>query len=688
MQQLTSLPKKLWNAATNVGHNLLSTPTLDESRDLRDSFQPQTQEKDWTVLVYEQGTHRLAHSSELALNKMEQVGSTDRVNVVVQATVQPTYQERALPNMQSLPTRTYLIQKDADSKNVTSPVVREFDKALPLNGQTFEEFVQWGIQNFPSKHVLVVVKKHGAGFAGVSRTKKDGSADEVVPLSARDLSQALKNVQAKTGKGIDVLSFDSCSMQQMEVAYQVRNQVGAVVGSQEDVLAVVHPFGNNLAALNSLPSGSDAEQAAIALVGTYSEHVQRGMQSAVRAQDLKSVAASVNKFVQAVKSNSVDSSLLYTTMQSTPSSEPTQTSAMSYNFRDLGRFLEGVASDERYPQEVRQAATQANEEYTGALIARYASDDKAALKKPTGLSCFLPWKTMPEGLKENYQQLDWAKDSGWGELLDYALQPKPETGSEQSQKSQAPTSKPMSERIGKWGLKQYKKFISPFLTGTCAYTPSCSQYAREALQTYGLKEGSKLGFLRFVSCDGHVRGHDPVGGHQHDHDKCSEHAEVLPLIAAPSATNTPEQTAKAQRNSSLASQVGRMAGAVVGALVAAPVGAVMGAVMGYRTGRQTHQNRADELKETYGISIAHGYANIARATLPLEKVTSHLGTGPVAGVVGSALGVVGGTAAGMFQGQKWGKVFGQLWSENRVKEHYNELPQHPLTQAILDRDYQ
>lgn len=55
----------------------------------------------------------------------------------------------------------------------------------------------------------------------------------------------------------------------------------------------------------------------------------------------------------------------------------------------------------------------------------------------------------------------------------------------------------------------YQKLISPILPPSCRYTPSCSQYAKEALLKYGIFKGSFLAIKRITSCN-------PWGGHGHD----------------------------------------------------------------------------------------------------------------------------------------------------------------------------
>ena len=55
----------------------------------------------------------------------------------------------------------------------------------------------------------------------------------------------------------------------------------------------------------------------------------------------------------------------------------------------------------------------------------------------------------------------------------------------------------------------YKKSISPLLPRSCRYSPTCSQYALDVINKFGLLKGLKLSFKRILSCH-------PWGGHGHD----------------------------------------------------------------------------------------------------------------------------------------------------------------------------
>ena len=60
-------------------------------------------------------------------------------------------------------------------------------------------------------------------------------------------------------------------------------------------------------------------------------------------------------------------------------------------------------------------------------------------------------------------------------------------------------------------IKAYQILISPLLGPSCRFTPTCSQYAIEAIQKYGPIKGSWLTFKRIIKCHPWGGcGHDPV----------------------------------------------------------------------------------------------------------------------------------------------------------------------------------
>jgi putative membrane protein insertion efficiency factor len=60
-------------------------------------------------------------------------------------------------------------------------------------------------------------------------------------------------------------------------------------------------------------------------------------------------------------------------------------------------------------------------------------------------------------------------------------------------------------------IQLYRHMVSPLRLPTCRFTPTCSQYAVDALAEYGLVRGSWLAAVRLAKCGPwHRGGWDPI----------------------------------------------------------------------------------------------------------------------------------------------------------------------------------
>lgn len=55
-------------------------------------------------------------------------------------------------------------------------------------------------------------------------------------------------------------------------------------------------------------------------------------------------------------------------------------------------------------------------------------------------------------------------------------------------------------------IRFYQLLLSPFFRGSCRFTPSCSDYAREAIERHGVIRGLSLSVRRLSRCH-------PLGAH-------------------------------------------------------------------------------------------------------------------------------------------------------------------------------
>jgi putative membrane protein insertion efficiency factor len=68
-------------------------------------------------------------------------------------------------------------------------------------------------------------------------------------------------------------------------------------------------------------------------------------------------------------------------------------------------------------------------------------------------------------------------------------------------------------------LRIYQYLLSPWVGQHCRFHPTCSEYAREAIETHGAFKGAWLAARRLSRCHPwHAGGFDPVPGTQRDLD--------------------------------------------------------------------------------------------------------------------------------------------------------------------------
>jgi hypothetical protein len=260
--------------------------------------------KSWTILIYLAGDNNLERFGQRDLVELKSVGSTEAIQVVAQ-----------FDRLSDRVTRRYYLTRD---RSLDEDVVAELPEVNTGDPADLREFISWGMQTYPAERTALILWNHGSGWKEddiYAVARQAGLAEADLPRSlVRGLNQRragrslfttslqkifsypapvrailfddsskdfLDNQELKTvldavlldksGKKLDLIGFDACLMNMIEVAVQVQHACHVMVGSQEIEPGDGWPYHRILAALVAKPDMS-AEDLGHVIVDAYAEH--------------------------------------------------------------------------------------------------------------------------------------------------------------------------------------------------------------------------------------------------------------------------------------------------------------------------------------------------------------------------------------------------------------------------------
>jgi len=82
--------------------------------------------------------------------------------------------------------------------------------------------------------------------------------------------------------------------------------------------------------------------------------------------------------------------------------------------------------------------------------------------------------------------------------------------------------------IALWLLRGYKRGISPAFPPSCRYVPTCSEYAMEAVERFGVLRGGTMALFRLSRCHPLAKGGlDPVVNDKKRVPECPRHTGMI-----------------------------------------------------------------------------------------------------------------------------------------------------------------
>lgn len=395
--------------------------------------------KEWTVMIYIAADNNLEGGAEIDLMQLEQVGSTDEVNFVVQVDRSGDYSQNTI--LQWSGAKRYYITKSTDPSTVTSEPVERLGDVNMACSETLIDFVRWASANYPANRYAFIFWNHGTGWKEVRPT---GGAEVSIPLSpgmqaAMDniafniaydegsnssmdiptLHRTLERVKQILGQKIDLLGYDACLMQMAEVAWAGRHFAKYQVASPDLEPEAGWPYDKIAHKLTENPYLSTKELGKI-ITRKYVKSYSAGSQgnspvvlSVKNLARLESFRNSINQFSRAIINDIQYIDLI----------ENARNRALSYSYNDyidLGHFLTILKNHDVSPG-LRSAARNLLVEITGdgykeglVIFSDHYGDRFA---QTTGISIFFPPRSSFETYINSYSELSFARDTEWKRML-------------------------------------------------------------------------------------------------------------------------------------------------------------------------------------------------------------------------------------------------------------------------------
>jgi len=270
-----------------------------ELKSILDTIKPEKEKpaqiKEWTVMVFMNSKNNLSESQLFGLSgkwgvkdiaEMKKVGTTDKVNVVVE------YGEKGKGSKRMLILKKDSILNSGEKVYSTDPNADMGDYKRVI------DFVKWSKENFPARKYMLIIWNHGLGWIdpnlkqhseGTGVSKGISFDDDTKNyIRTTQLAEILKN----TGY-VDVFAMNACLMQMSEVSYEMKDYTGLIIGSEETMLAYGFDYEKLLKFINENPNFSK-QQISEFLINWYKQFFAQGVDIGPITMPLDSIASTLS----------------------------------------------------------------------------------------------------------------------------------------------------------------------------------------------------------------------------------------------------------------------------------------------------------------------------------------------------------------------------------------------------------
>ena len=404
---------------------------------------PQKKPKKWTVLYYAAGDCNLERSLMGEVLDMEEAGSSSQINLVAQidrgknASIEDfggvagaaSYKLEKTPHPPQgklssyIDESTYAIYSFQSRGKLASPPLRELGQVDSGSPEVLEDFLEWGMKNYPAENYLIIASGHGAGILGMLSDDAAIKEGKQGLISLPELRTALENAEKNAGVNKDqvILGLASCSMAQLEVASELKGTAAKLIAAQPistsdqfNHKAILEEPGlenknlkemaEHIYAKNNLDKGGKENQIA---------------QSVIDLKKIPSLEKALKKFIAEARKAEVDPAILRALMETESRSFDAELDARHGQFyaSDLFKMADLVTKDSRIKDpNLIKAAQRLKDSVNNALDAARPPKNVKYRRNYHGLGIFTNSRAKAHK-NIGYEQLKLAKETGWSEFI-------------------------------------------------------------------------------------------------------------------------------------------------------------------------------------------------------------------------------------------------------------------------------
>jgi len=371
------------------------------------------EEPEWLIMVYMNGDRPSSDSCYFSLEEpgIADINEMERgIGAKAQVVVEFDRGQCDSSNDGWDTTRRYLITPDkteetGDEMRIDSKLIEDLGEKDMGDPETLIDFARWACDTFPANRKILIIWDHGSGW--IDSYPQDNEVpvksvcvDNYDELTMSELDYAMSEITSQYD--IDILGFDACLMQMLEVVYELREYVPIIIGSENVEPETGWTYDPILRAADST---SDPEELARAIVQSY-DLFSTSTLSAVRCSDVDGVVESLNNLCSKIIEYNVDTSIA---LDSTSYFQHTD-AANKKDYADLYSFAESLL-----PAGI---ITKEAEDLMQAIELCMISEAHGSRIVAHGLSIWLP-RSYDDSM-QSYGELK-ISESQWDEFLRHSL---------------------------------------------------------------------------------------------------------------------------------------------------------------------------------------------------------------------------------------------------------------------------